>query len=232
MLWCKEGGIHVSDCITELEAWLRRHADREKAEAMEAYMRNQFPFLGIKKPEREKLLKEFWKRYGLPKGEELLHAAERLWELPEREFHYAAMGLMEKYGKTAERSHIDRLERWVTPQSWWDTVDFIADHLIGGHFKRYPDLIPAYTGRWIESDNMWLRRTALLFQLKYKDKTDAARLFDFIDRTKDESEFFIRKAIGWALREYAKTDAAAVLRYAEATELSPLSRKEALKHLS
>lgn len=214
-----------------LEAKFREHADPEKAAPMEAYMRNQFVFLGIKTPERTQLLREFWKQNEKPQGEELFQTAEQLWQLSEREFHYMAMGLLEKYSKEAKPSHIDVLERWVTTQSWWDTVDFLAAHLVGYQLSKYPALIADYTERWIMSDNLWLRRTAILYQLKYKHHTDTERLFDYIRRTKDESEFFIRKAIGWALREYAKTDAAAVHRFVKETPLSPLSKKEALKHI-
>ncbi|KRE49658.1 DNA alkylation repair protein [Paenibacillus sp. Soil522] len=214
-----------------LEAKFREHANPEIAEPMEAYMRNQFVFLGIKTPERKQLLREFWKQNEKPQGEELLQTAEQLWQLMEREFHYVAMGLLEKYGKEAKPPHIDVLERWVTTQSWWDTVDFLAAHLVGYQLSKYPELIADYTARWIVSENLWLRRTAILFQLKYKQHTDTERLFDYIRRTKGESEFFIRKAIGWALREYAKTDAALVHRFVKETDLSPLSKKEALKHI-
>src|SRR4051812_38611595 len=113
-------------CSEVLEEKFREHADSKKAEAMEAYMRNQFMFLGIRTPERNLLLREFWKQHPMPKGEELLQTAEQLWQLPEREFHYIAMILLEKYSKHAEPSHIDVLERWLTTQPWWDTVDLIA----------------------------------------------------------------------------------------------------------
>jgi 3-methyladenine DNA glycosylase AlkD len=214
-----------------LEATFREHANPETAGPMEAYMRGQFVFLGIKTPERTQLLREFWKQNEKPKGEEMLQTAEQLWQLNEREFHYVAMGLMERYSKEAMPSHIDRLERWVTTHSWWDTVDFLAAHLVGCQLSKYPELTAEYTERWIVSDHMWLRRTALLYQLRYKHDTDTDRLFDYIRRTKDESDFFIRKAIGWSLREYAKTDAACVHRFVEETPLSPLSKKEALKHI-
>ncbi|WP_419873985.1 DNA alkylation repair protein [Candidatus Pristimantibacillus sp. PTI5] len=222
----------MTNIAKALEALFREHADPEKALPMEAYMRGQFVFLGIKTPERTALLRAFWKQHVKPKGEELLEAAEYLWQLPEREFHYIAMGLLEKYGKEALPAHIDRLERWITTHSWWDTVDFLASHLVGYQLSKYPELIDACTERWIVSENMWLRRTALLFQLRYKHHTDTERLFGYIRITKDESEFFIRKAIGWALREYAKTDAVSVHRFVKETPLSPLSKKEALKHLS
>ena len=113
--------------------------------------------------------------------------------------------------------------------SWWDAVDTIADHLIGFHLQRFPELVPVSVAKWLASDNMWLQRTAILFQLKYKKKTDVSLLFHCIKEMANSKEFFIRKAIGWALREYSKTDAAAVQSFVASTELWPPSVREALK---
>ncbi|WP_240702917.1 DNA alkylation repair protein [Cohnella luojiensis] len=222
----------VTEYIAALAAWFRQHADREKAKSMEDYMRNQYPFLGIKTPERTSLTKEFWSKHGIPAGDELLYVVQQLWQLPEREFQNVAMAYLEKYGKQAKKTDIVAFESLITTKSWWDTVDYLASHTMGDHLTRYPDLIPAYAERWIESDDFWLRRTALLYQLRYKQRTDVDRLFDFINRCKDEKEFFIRKAIGWALREYSKTDEDAVRRFVAETRLSPLSEREALKYVS
>ncbi|GGG79430.1 DNA alkylation repair protein [Paenibacillus radicis (ex Gao et al. 2016)] len=221
----------MKDYILSLEQWLRRHANPEQAVAMEAYMRNQFTFLGLKNPERTELVKAFWKEHELPQGEELLTAAVQLWSLPEREFHYTALNLLEKRKKTAQISDIAVLEKLVVEHSWWDTVDILAAHPIGSLLRKYPELIQDYTEKWIQSDNMWLRRAALLYQLRYKESTDAERLFRYIESCKHEEEFFIRKAIGWALREYAKSDSGRVLSYVQGAALSPLSVKEALKHM-
>jgi 3-methyladenine DNA glycosylase AlkD len=222
----------MSEYTQLLEAWFREHADRETAAPMEAYMRGQYPFLGIKTPERTRLTKDFWSRHGIPSGEELLQVVRELWELPEREFQNVAMSFLEKYGKQASKDDIDRFEWLITTKSWWDTVDYLASHTMGDHLTRYPDLISTYTDRWIHSDNLWLRRTAILYQLRYKERTDSRRLFEYIGICKEEDEFFIRKAIGWALREYSKTDEAAVRRFVTETRLSPLSTKEALKYVS
>ncbi|MFD0696098.1 DNA alkylation repair protein [Paenibacillus sp. GCM10027628] len=213
----------------KLEAHLRAHRHAENAPSMEAYMKNNFPFLGIKNPERVALTKQFWKENGLPKGAEGIAIARELWELPEREFAYTALMMFIQLRKELKRDDIDLLEQLVVTKSWWDTVDTIADHLIGYHLQRYPELIPAHVEKWLASGNMWLQRTAILFQLKYKTKTDVSLLFDCIRRMADSKEFFIRKAIGWALREYSKTDAEAVRAFVVETELSPLSVREALK---
>ncbi|WP_308636766.1 DNA alkylation repair protein [Paenibacillus silvisoli] len=216
---------------SELESVLRAHANRELAESMEAYMRHLFPFLGIRTPERNALVKQFMKEHGVPAGEELEAVVRELWSKPEREFHYAAMMLLEKRKKDADAGQVGLLEELITTHSWWDTVDLLASHQVGNVFTRYPELVSVYTEKWIASEDMWLRRTAILYQLGYKGRTDAELLFSLIRRTAHETEFFIRKAIGWALREYAKTDAAAVQRFVAETELSPLSVREALKHV-
>ncbi|WEK55536.1 MAG: DNA alkylation repair protein [Candidatus Cohnella colombiensis] len=214
-----------------LTEWYRSHANAQKAKAMEAYLRDQYPFLGIKTPERRQLLKQFKAEHGMPNKDLLLEIVQELWQLPEREFQNVAMDLLGTYSKHAKPEDIDIFEQLITMKSWWDTVDYLAASTVGDHLKRFPQLIVPYTERWIHSDNLWLRRSAILYQLKYKKQTDVERLFAYIQLGKDEQDFFIRKAIGWALREYAKTDADAVKRFVAETKLSPLSEREALKRL-
>ncbi|MFC5467973.1 DNA alkylation repair protein [Cohnella suwonensis] len=216
---------------SDLAAWFRRHEDRGTAIPMENYMRGQYPFLGIKTPERTRLTKAFWAERGYPADEDVLEIVNRLWALPEREFQNVAMAFLERYKKKAKIGDIEAFENLITTKSWWDTVDYLAAHTMGTHLTRFPELLSEYPERWIRSDNMWLRRTAILYQLGYKGRTDADRLFAYVLRCKDESEFFIRKAIGWALREYAKTDSEAVRRFVASNKLSPLSVREALKHI-
>lgn len=219
----------TSPYTDKLEAWLKAHRDPAYAPNMEAYMRDQFPFLGVRNPVRVALTKQFTKEHGCPKGEEGVKIARELWELPEREFAYTALFILSQLRKAAVREHIEVLEYFVITKSWWDTVDMIADHLIGFHLQKFPDLIPSYVEKWMASDNMWLQRTAILFQLKYKQQTDVPLLFSCIRRMAGSKEFFIRKAIGWALREYSKTNAAVVQSFVASTELSRLSVREALK---
>ena len=221
----------MENYTAELARWFRSHADPVKAAPMAAYMRDKFPFLGIKTPERNQLTRAFWAKHGIPSGDELLEVVRRLWELPEREFQNVAMAFLDKQGKRVRKEDIDTIEHLIITKSWWDTVDYLAAHSMGGLLAKYPELIPDYADRWIASDDFWLRRTAILYQLRYKSRTDVERLFAYVERCKDESEFFIRKAIGWALREYSKTDEDAVRGFVERTSLSPLSVREALKHV-
>ncbi|MCD1261456.1 DNA alkylation repair protein [Paenibacillus athensensis] len=216
----------------KLEACLRDRGNRQIKPAMEAYQRNQFPFLGIRSPELAVLLRAFWQEEGLPAADELLIVVAELWALPEREYHYAAMQLLEKRRKLLTPQSLALLERLIVDKAWWDTVDLLASQTVGGLLLRHPELIDDAVARWMASGHMWLQRTALLFQLKYKQRTDTELLFDCIRRLAGSREFFIRKAIGWALREYAKTDAAAVRAFVASVELSPLSVREALKRVA
>ncbi|MCZ8512686.1 DNA alkylation repair protein [Paenibacillus filicis] len=215
--------------VARLESWMREHANMEQAGPMEAYMRGQFPFLGIKSPERKELTRAFIKEHGVPQGEALEMVVRALWRLPEREFQYVAMTLLEKRRKETDPSRIELLEELILAKSWWDTVDWLASHGVGAHLASFPEQIPGCVECWMASWNLWLQRTAILFQLGYKRRTDTKLLFRLISECADSKEFFIRKAIGWALREYSKTDENAVRAFVAEQPLSPLSVREALK---
>ncbi|WP_309479593.1 DNA alkylation repair protein [Brevibacillus agri] len=208
---------------------LASHADAKNAGPMERYMKNQFPFLGIKAPLRRELSRQLFREHGIPQDWEQVVA--RLWALPEREYQYVAMDLLAKTKKQLTPEHLPLVVKWITTKSWWDTVDYLAAHTTGTLFSRYPELIRPNSTDWVKGDNMWLARTALLFQLSYKAKTDRELLFALIESCAASREFFIAKAIGWSLREYAKTEPEAVRDFVERTALANLSRREALKHL-
>jgi 3-methyladenine DNA glycosylase AlkD len=120
------------------------------------------------------------------------------------------------------------LEKCITTHSWWDTVDWLAK-LVGIHFKNYPQQQHEFCYKWIEGPDMWLQRTAIIHQLFYREETDEKLLFDLIKRKSGDKEFFIRKACGWALRQYSKTNPRAVIKFVNHQDLSPLTRKEALR---
>lgn len=228
----REGRMTVEpfDYIARLKAFFREQANATNALAMQKYMRYQFPFLGIKTPERRRLLRQFLEEHPLEE-QHLADVVRGLWHLPEREFHYVAMDLMLRYKKKGwERDDVYLIEELIVQKSWWDTVDVLAPNMMGPYVQQYPQEGRQAVERWVESDNKWLRRASIIFQLRYKEKTDEKLLFDHILRCKDAKDFFIQKAIGWALREYAKTNPQAVLQFVEKTELPPLSRREALKH--
>lgn len=214
-----------------LKSCFENHADPVIAAPMKKYMRDQFEYLGIKSPQVTALLREFIKTNGMPPFDKLDLISRELWSLPQREFQYLAMNLISKYEKKLEPEFISTLEYLITTKSWWDTVDLLASHPVGTIFKVYPKVKEKYLKKWRKSENMWLRRTTLLFQLGYKKETDFDLLCEIIKENLGSNEFFINKAIGWALRQYAHTNPTPVKKFVKAAkDLHPLSRREALKN--
>lgn len=215
--------------MMDIQTLFRANGSNVAAKPMEAYMKNQFTFLGIRAGERKKLLATFLKEQGEPV--DLLGLVKVLFQEEEREFQYVAIDLLSRYGKKQPSEAISVYEKLVVQKSWWDTVDGLAGTVISNHFAMYPELIPSYNAKWIDGDNIWLARTAILFQLKYKEKTDTELLFSNCEKWLDSKEFFIQKAIGWALRQYAKESPEEVRRFVKSHSLAPLSKREALKHI-
>ena len=217
--------------LQSLEASFRQQANPGNAIPMKKYMKDRFDFFGIPSPLRKEIYREHKLKYGLiPAGKEE-EIVLWCWQQAEREYQYFAMEFLNKTAKKADEKIIELYIFMIVNKPWWDTVDFIAANLVGKYLKRFPKKTEALTTEWMQSENMWLQRTCLLFQLKYKSQTNTELLHQFISRLSSSNEFFIRKAIGWILREYSKTDAAFVLAYVEKYPLSGLSQREALKWL-
>ncbi len=207
------------------------YQDNGKKKQMEAYMKNKFAFFGIPQPLRKTLLKDIKSKMKIEWNQETKALINLLWESEEREMQYIAMDIIKPFVKKLNKSDLNWVENLITQKSWWDTVDFLATHLVG-HIISKDDEIESYALSRISSDNMWIQRTALLFQLKYKSKTDWDLLQSVILITETSNEFFIRKAQGWALREYSKTNPLAVRTFVENNpQLSGLTRREALKYV-
>lgn len=218
--------------IIPLKTLFEKNADPAQAGPMKKYMRDQFEYLGIKTPQSAALQKEFYAEHGLPEVTELDPVLRDLWALPQREFQYVAVGLLGRCDKQIPAKFTKMIEYLIVTKSWWDTVDSIAGGTVGAHFKRFPDVREKYLTKWRASENFWLRRTTILFQLNYKQETDFDLLCEIIRENLGSKEFFINKAIGWSLRQYARIDPKAVKKFVDATkELHPLSKREALKHL-
>ncbi len=208
---------------------LNEHRNEENALPMKKYMRNQFDFFGIKAAERRLLCNEYLKNNPLPERNELRKIVKELWKIDERELQYFAIELLIKTKKQWTVEDVTLIEYLVTHKSWWDTVDFLAAIIAGAWFKKFPEHIKPVTEKWNTSENIWLQRTSILFQLKYKKETDLKLLSKYIKRLSSSKEFFIQKAIGWILREYSKTDPDFVLKFVATEKLMPLSKREALK---
>ena len=217
--------------VASLKTLFEQNANPVQAGPMKEYMRDQFEYLGIKTPQNAALQKEFFAEYGLPPLSELDRILRELWSLPPREFQYVAVGLLGKFNKQIPANFIKTIEYMLTTKSWWDTVDTIAGGTVGVHFQGFPEIREKYLAKWRASEDFWLRRTAILFQLNYKKETDFELLCEIIRENLDSKEFFINKAIGWSLRQYARIDPKAVKKFVKSTPLHPLSRREAMKHL-
>lgn len=223
--------MNSKEFINELSNALEKHRNPDNAFHMKKYMRDQYDFFGIKAPLQREITKPSFAKSALPEYKNIYMIVKTFWSKPEREYQHVAMELVSKYVKEFDEKVIELLEFMITNKSWWDTVDYIAAWLVGGYFKKFPGSIKPITGRWIESDNIWLQRSAILFQLKYKSETDTKLLFKYINQLKHSKEFFIRKAIGWALREYSKTDPETVVKFVDDAGLEGLSKREALKRI-
>jgi 3-methyladenine DNA glycosylase AlkD len=206
--------------------------DPVRAAPMRAYMREQFPFLGIGSPRQKELARVVLAGLPAPDEADLRAVARGCWALPEREYQYFACSYLRRHAAVGSAGFIETARALVTTKPWWDTVDALAAHLVGPLVTRHPALV-ATMDEWVGADDMWLARTAILHQLRYGARTDADRLFRYCAAQAEHRDFFIRKAIGWALREYARTDPDAVRDFVRAHRgrLSPLSVREALKNI-
>ncbi|MDP3984724.1 MAG: DNA alkylation repair protein [Acidimicrobiia bacterium] len=208
-------------------------ADPAKAGPMAAYMKTTVPFYGVPTPRRRPIARELKRRFPPDGPDQYRGNVLALWGLDHREEKYLAIAYAGSFRQFISFEQIDLYERLVEEGAWWDFVDFIASDLLGKVVLDDRQRMRPILENWIDHDDMWLRRAAILCQLRHKAQTDEAMLFDFCLRRAHEKEFFIRKAIGWALREYAKTNAELVRRFLAENEgqLSGLSRREAGKHL-
>lgn len=206
----------------------REKGNSDMAQTQMQYLRNQYEFFGLKMPHWAALTKDIHKEQGLPEGEQLKLLARLCFDDDHREMHYFALQTVEKTLKKQPPEFVEFLEELILSRSWWDTVDWL-NKLVGQHFLRFPELTRPVTERWMASGNIWLQRVCLIFQLTYKEKTDADLLFDYVRRLSGSKEFFIQKGAGWALRQYSKTNPETVRQFVEATGLAPLTRREALR---
>lgn len=227
-------GNEVKTLVDKVARELRKNADHKKSQPMKKYLRDKFEFFGISSPLRKSVCKELLKEK--LNSDDTKEFVLLLWTKPEREFQYFAIDYLEKnLDSSADfEENIQCLKDLITSKSWWDTVDALASKMVGGLVKQHRDLGKVVMEEWINHENMWLRRTAILHQLSFKEETDEEMLFRFCSLRASEEEFFIRKAIGWALRQYARTSSSSVKKYLlkHKGELSGLSFKEASKHLN
>ncbi|HEX5001664.1 MAG TPA: DNA alkylation repair protein [Bacteroidia bacterium] len=215
--------------VKGLRESLKKKENTNKASSMKAYMRDQFEFYGIQAPERHQLFRLYFNNNALPSPEELSEIETQLWALPQRDFQYFGVTLAMKFKRKWNQDSIQLFEWMALHKSWWDSVDLISNKLIGPWFLKYPEQIVPITSAWNQSENIWLNRMSLIFQLTYRAHTDKKLLEKYIMNLSNSDEFFIRKAIGWSLRQYSKYNPEWVVSFVQNNKLKPLSVREALK---
>ncbi len=218
-----------------VEAALAPLGSDERRAPMQAYMKGRFAFLGVQTPPRRAATMPLIRALGTPESAWLLDTAAALWQRPEREYQYVAVDLLARHHRQLRLEHVPALLVLARDKAWWDSVDGLAGVVGDVVCAARRDTAAAQTvmdAALVHAD-FWLRRIAMLHQLGWRADTDVGRLFDYARRLAPEPEFFIRKAIGWALRDYARHDAAAVRGFVAqmGAALSPLSRREAMKHI-
>lgn len=224
--------MRLAGSVGELRAALEPFADASKVDGMQAYMRDQFVYMGLNSPDRRKANKPWITAGKTAEAADLLAFAEECWVQEEREFQYCACEVLRAGANVLGPSDLPRVRALIEAKSWWDTIDSLGPWTVGTMVTNHPQLA-AVMDEWVNDDNIWVARVAILHQLGYKDQTDASRLFRYADLRAADTEFFVRKALGWALRQYARVDPEAVRAYVQTNEdkLSGLTKREALKHL-
>ena len=209
------------------------HLNPTRAEAMAAYMKNHFSFAGISAPQRSVLLRPIWRDHKPTIKEDIHNICNDLWMLDHREYQMIAMELMGKCKKQFNTDDLNFVQNLITTKSWWDSVDFLASTILGTILKPHPNLAQDVAREMMSSNNMWLKRSALIFQLKYKSETNKALLYELIAETQGSTEFFINKAAGWALRQYSKFNPSSVALFIQDNKdwLSKLTVREGSKYL-
>jgi 3-methyladenine DNA glycosylase AlkD len=208
-----------------------RNCHETRAEGMSKYMRFQFPFYGIQQPLRKQIQHFFIlhsRKYGV---NFIIDLTKRLWDKEERECQYTAIDLINAHKNNMNVTHVEHIKRLILSKSWWDTVDLLGSGVIGFLVKKHSAPLKRLMIEWSKSDELWLQRTALIHQLRYKEHTDIELMEIILQNTMSNEDFFIQKAIGWSLRQYAYTNPTYVKYVIEAYSIKGLAKREALKKM-
>jgi 3-methyladenine DNA glycosylase AlkD len=224
----------IKEHISRLTDSLDLIKDSHRAVAMKQYMRNKFDFIGVMSVPRKEMFLAWKKELPTNMGrEERWELIYELWEKEEREYHYVAMDWLNSWKMTdIFENDAEYLKFLISNKSWWDTVDLLSSNVLGKYGQKFPTNMLNVIEEWSEEKSFWLHRATIIFQLRYKKNTDLKILSTQINRFQLNKEFFIQKAIGWSLREFAKTDSKWVINFIEENGISGLAKREALKHLS
>jgi 3-methyladenine DNA glycosylase AlkD len=215
----------------QIQTTFSAQANSSNASAMRRYMRDQFEFLGLKTPLRRGLIKDLGKLdFEVP---DLMQLVRALWQLPQREYQYAAIDLLAIHKKKLDIAQLDGMLSLAQEKSWWDSIDGLASVAGDVLFAQRAQQSQLHMDAALRHSNIWVRRIAMTHQLGWRLATDETRLWSYALALAHEDDFFIRKAIGWALRDYARWQPEAVGAFVQAhrAQLATLSVREALKHL-
>lgn len=216
-----------------VRAALKPRADADRAAGAKAYMRGRFEYIGISTPKRREAVMPLIRALKPATAEELREAAEGLWAMREREYQYVAADLLIRYQAVLSLDDLPWLLDLAREKSWWDTVDCIVK-VVGKIVRRSGAKGARAMDRAVRHKDFWVRRIAMLHQLGWRDDTDTGRLFRYAELLAPEKEFFLRKAIGWALRDYAWHDWRAVEKFLATSKVkfSGLTVREASKNFA
>lgn len=223
--------LDTAKLVRTARACLKAVARPRDAPAMQAYMKTKQPFWGVKKPEREPIERALAETFVPETQVDYERAVLALWRGKMREEQYLAIAYALGQKAFVRSESLPLYEHMVRKGQWWDLVDPIATDLVSPIYLRERSRLAPVVARWIDDEDKWIRRTAILSHLRHKTATDEETLFAHCLKRAHETDFFVRKAIGWALRHYSKTSPRSVERFVRANEreLSPLSAREALK---
>ena len=215
--------------IAKAQQSFESHSTTERAPQMKVYMKDQFEFLGLNRPERNEIQKHLLLQFPINDAKTLENIVRKLWKLKFREYHYLALDILASKKKLIPELNFEFLNFLVEKNQWWDSIDTICSKVIGPYYLVHKGKYTNDMKVWWKSDNFWKRRACIIFQLKYKKETDLDFLISRILENAESKEFFLQKAIGWSLREYSKTDPKWVINFVEKNGLKPLSKREALR---
>ncbi|MCB0637091.1 MAG: DNA alkylation repair protein, partial [Lewinella sp.] len=224
--------VSVIDFFERTTQAMAVQADAGRAVAMRAYLRDQFPFLGLPSPVRKTVVREQVSLYGRPSAADGAELARLCFSDGQpREVQYLFGDLFIPQAHQLPLDWLPLIDELITTLSWWDTVDWLAPHLAGKLLLRHPDQMKPFTETWVSSTNRWQQRSALIFQLHYRHATRPDLLFPYVLRTRHSTEFFVQKGAGWALRQYSKIAPESVADFLRQYELPALTAREGGKWL-
>jgi 3-methyladenine DNA glycosylase AlkD len=230
------GTASGQELVEDVRARLTAAGDATRAQAMQAYMKSALPYHGVALPQVRAVARDAIAAHPLPDRATWQATALALWDgATHREEWYAAIAVLRdrRYASYRDADMLPTYRHLLTTGAWWDVVDEVASHLVGTLLLEHPDQVRPVVHAWRTDADRWLRRTSVICQINAKDRTDLDLMSDAIEANLDDKDFFLRKAIGWALRQYARNDPDWVRTFVSAHDdrLSGLSRREALKHL-